>query len=536
MKPSSDISIRCLEAMDYQSVIDSIHSEIAILNHQGIIIATNRAWKRFEKDSKSQLAKSRWDIGSDYLAVCEGITVQTEGKSLSLDKKIKHVIDTDDASFTHEYPCHSPYAKRWFSMCISHLSGIGATIVHHEITERYLAEQDAVESFDLLISAINQIPSGIIVADAPSGEITLCNQAALNIRGASEMTLTHIDYQEHPSAWNIFKPDGSPFVAEELPLSRALLKGEKVSNEKAIIKNRNGELRWVVANSSPVNNRDGKIISAIVVFHDITELLILQQELAENINNLESLVQTRTNQLEAALNRAELAKAAKSNFLSNMSHEIRTPLHAIQGYSHILKKKLDTPEPLNYVEKIISSSTHLMEAVNAILDISKLESGKYTTTEIPFDLEIMVDEAKMLVSGKTETLAFQIINQSTHRQLMGDPLVLKQCLINYFSNAIKFGNDEMVTLLIEEVDCKKNEIMLKFSVSNQGPEIPLQDIPRLFSMFEQIDNSMTRKHGGTGLGLAITKRFSEMMGGSAGVINNPGKGCTFWFSAKLRTP
>ena len=234
--------------------------------------------------------------------------------------------------------------------------------------------------------------------------------------------------------------------------------------------------------------------------------------------------------------RAEAANRAKSSFLANMSHEIRTPMNAIIGLTHLLRSGHMTPEQADRLGKIHTSATHLLSIINDILDISKIEAGKLQLEESNFHLGGILDHVRSLVTdqavAKGLTLAIDAGNVPIW--LRGDPTRLRQALLNYCSNAIKFTQQGAVTLRARLLDERDGELHVRFEVQDSGIGISADMLPNLFQAFEQADVSTTRLYGGTGLGLAITRRLARLMGGDAGAGSEPGKGSTFWFTVRLK--
>jgi PAS domain S-box-containing protein len=249
---------------------------------------------------------------------------------------------------------------------------------------------------------------------------------------------------------------------------------------------------------------------------------------------------TRRKEIEQNLVRAQLtaetANIAKSAFLANMSHEIRTPLNAITGMAHMLRRSGMTPEQQDRLDKIETAGQHLLEIINAILDLSKIEAGKFSLEEAEVHLgDLLASVASMLQDRvQAKGLKLLIDSESPSYQLLGDPTRLRQALLNFATNALKFTETGTIVLRTKVESATGSNVRVHFEVQDTGIGIPAEVIPRLFSAFEQADNSTTRKYGGTGLGLAITKKLAELMGGSAGVMSELGVGSTFWFAVQLK--
>ena len=239
--------------------------------------------------------------------------------------------------------------------------------------------------------------------------------------------------------------------------------------------------------------------------------------------------------MEKARRMAEEAARAKSDFLANMSHEIRTPMNAIIGMAHLALKSGLTPRQRDYVKKIQASGQHLLGLINDILDVSKIEAGRLEVERIEFDFDKVLDNVANLVGDKAASKGLELIfdvGRDVPAQLMGDPLRIGQILINYANNAVKFTEHGEVQIIVRVQAREGDEVTLYCGVRDTGIGLSTQQRERLFQSFAQADTSTTRKYGGTGLGLAISKRLAQLMGGEVGVESEPGRGSTFWFTAR----
>ncbi len=273
----------------------------------------------------------------------------------------------------------------------------------------------------------------------------------------------------------------------------------------------------------------------MAVVRDISEQKRLSAELDNYRGHLEALVEKRTAELTRAQYQAEAANRAKSAFLANMSHEIRTPMNAILGLTHLLKRAGATPEQMARLEKIDGAGEHLLAIINDVLDLSKIEAGRMQLEDTDFNLTALLDHIHSLIGeeARAKGLRIDIDSDRVPDWLRGDPTRLRQALLNFASNAVKFTDHGSITLRSRLLGEDDGRLQVRFEVEDTGIGIDPEQAPKLFQAFEQADASTTRKYGGTGLGLTITRRLAEMMGGSVGVDSVPGQGSTFWLTARL---
>jgi signal transduction histidine kinase len=246
------------------------------------------------------------------------------------------------------------------------------------------------------------------------------------------------------------------------------------------------------------------------------------------------LLQSSNQELQIAKEAAEKSNVLKSLFLATMSHEIRTPMNGILGVTELLKQTPLTQDQHDLLNIMTISGENLLSIINDILDISKIESGMVTLENIRFNLKKLVSDAITLLSIRAtdqhDTLSYDL-SDDVPFDLCGDPLRLKQIIINLVNNAIKFTKNGSVTLKVKFIEEREDSYNLKFEVTDTGIGISKAEKAKLFKSFSQVNQSTQREYGGTGLGLAIAKNLTELMNGKIGVDSTPGVGSTFWFTA-----
>ncbi len=269
---------------------------------------------------------------------------------------------------------------------------------------------------------------------------------------------------------------------------------------------------------------------------EILERKRAELELNRYKEQLEEIVENRTRELNEQKEKAEFADKMKSIYLANMSHEIRTPLSVVAGLNNFLLKTALDDQQIDYVSKIEKSTSHLQQIINDILDISKIESGSVEIEHIPFSFneveEYLKGYAQVLL--KEKNIDFVIKNEIlTPYLLIGDPLRLKQVLINLISNAFKFTTKGSVKLTIKHLNILEDKTAVRITVTDTGIGIKEGQLDNLFMAYKQADSSISRKYGGTGLGLSISYKFIELMGGKLKVQSVYGEGTTFFFTIPL---
>ena len=304
-----------------------------------------------------------------------------------------------------------------------------------------------------------------------------------------------------------------------------LKNGEDIDQYETRHVKKDGSQIQVSVTLSPVCDATKSVIGISLVARDITKR-----------KEMEDTLKLTTKELALARDQALEASNLKSAFVANISHELRTPLSAILGMQQLLLDTTLTDEQREYANIVQSSAQSLLEIVKDILDLSRIEAGKFQLENIPFNVLYLVQDCARLMSesAREKHLAFMThIDQGIPELVLGDAERLRQMLLNLISNSIKFTETGGITVHAT-IDCEdKNTVTIRFAVQDSGIGVSADDQRHLFKPFTQVDNSSTRKYGGTGLGLSICKHLVEMMGGEIGVESDKGKGSLFWFKVQF---
>ena len=398
--------------------------------------------------------------------------------------------------------------------------------------ERKASEAERKASEDelrKLSQALEQSPESVVITDTEA-RIEYVNQAFVDNSGYARDELIG----QNPRLLNAGRTPSETYASMWRSLKQGTpWKGEFINRRK------NGGEYVEFAIVTPLRQADGRISHYVAVKEDITEKKRLGEELDRHRHHLEELVRNRTEELSHARLLAESASLAKSRFLANMSHEIRTPINAIIGLNYLLRRQGATPEQIERLDKIDGSSRHLLSIINDILDLSKIEANRLHLEHTDFPLSAILDSVGSIISqsARDKGLRVELDRDSVPLWLRGDPTRLRQALLNYAGNAVKFTDRGSIAIrarLLHASEEASGDLLVRFEVEDSGTGIPQSDVARIFEDFEQADASTTRQHGGTGLGLAITKRLAQLMGGEAGAESAPGSGSTFWFTARLQ--
>ena len=461
------------------------------------------------------------------LEMCKGKHIWELGflENVQINKQRFHELQQNDYIRYEDLPMETAQGKQLHVEFVSSVYFVnGARVIQCNI--RDISARRAMEDQVLKLSqAVEQSPESIIVSDL-DGNIEYANESFLRITGYG---LDEI-IGKNPRILQSGKTPRQVYTSLWDKLTTGQMwQGEFINRRK------DGSEYIEFATITPIRQSDGSIKHYVAVKEDITERKHIEAELHDYRNHLEALVESRTSELATAKADAEAANAAKSIFLANMSHEIRTPMNGILGMAHILRRGGVTATQAAQLDTIAASGQHLLGIINDILDLSKIESGKFTLEQKDFFLADMVHT---VVAAIGETVAEKhlkliIVIADLPKTLHGDATRLSQALVNYISNAAKFTRQGSITFTGRIQEETETGYLLRFEVTDTGIGIAPAQRQRLFTAFEHADSSTTRQFGGTGLGLAITKNLAQMMGGETGVESEPGQGSTFWLTVRL---
>lgn len=481
--------------------LSSIGAGFIATNRAGLVTRMNDVAEQLLGWSQEQaLGQSIWtvfdrlDRPQGYMVdnpvdwvVAQGLTVDTPLQMVAVSRSGKHtavevkvaLTSSDDGSLR------------------------GLAVVFTDNTQLQLANAESSR-----LAAIVESSNDAIISNTLTGQITSWNRSAQAMFGYSAEEAIGQSTQ-------LLIP--SEFDAAETRMLNELAHGQQVPAFDTVRRAKDGHLVEVSVTISPIHDVAGRLVGASKIVRDIS----LQRQATEARREIE--------RLESENQRIQDSNRLKSLFLANMSHELRTPLNAVIGFADLLHSgavKPDSPKHQQFLGHISTSGRHLLNMINDVLDLSKVESGKFEFFPEPVHLPELVQELcdTLYASTQQKSIELTIAIAPAVADLLIDPARLKQALYNYLSNAIKFtpAGGRVTVRAVPEGDR-----YFRIEIEDNGIGISALDQARLFTEFQQLDASYTKQHQGTGLGLALTRRLVEAQGGRVGVRSQPGVGSVF---------
>lgn len=513
------------ESNNLKAIFAHTPAGMVILDEESVILDVNETVVKHTGKTMEEIIGRRFGESIDCIGhdlAINGCGTGERCKNCDIRRAVKKVYDrnevTDNVEVKMVTTKGNDERESWFRVSVNPVimnnrKLVAATLV--DITKNKRQEIEATNAKDYVNNMLNQLPFSIWVVDKEF-KWRYSNTVDLGITGLLLQEMSPDERHSH------IHPQDREDILKSIM--------QEVNERKIIIKEfrylrGDGAYRWAYIVGAPYYENN-EFIGYIGSTSDITD----RKETEEDLHRYQAM-------LIAAKEAAETANKAKSEFLANMSHEIRTPINGIVGMIDLTLLTGLTDDQRDNLLTAKACASSLLRIVNDVLDFSKMEAGKMTLENMNFDLKDLIEEIVRTHSPRVFNKGLDLnysFSSTIPQYLIGDPNRLRQILNNLLSNAIKFTEHGEVTVAVKCTDITKDDVELKFTVSDTGIGIAKEDMSKLFHSFSQIENTYTKKYSGTGLGLVISKQIIETMGGNIDIQSEPGKGSDFTFYIRFK--
>ncbi|MBF0459927.1 MAG: response regulator [Magnetococcales bacterium] len=481
---------------------------VRALRTQGVMFVSQRV--ESAEAMTDALARERWDV---VISDCH-LPQFTAMEALLLCQKrvgdipfivISGVIDEAQAVSLLKAGAHDFVSKANFSRLAPAIAREVREVAERK--QRRVAEEALRKSENRFLTLANHSPSGIFHTDT-SGKTLYVNQAWRRIAGLAQDERSGLEW-----SWAVHPQDRAPLEAAWFDC----VARQEAFQAEFRYQWQDGTVVWVMAQATPLQEDDHKVIGYVGTITDISAYKKIQVE------------------LQAAMEASEQANQAKSAFLASMSHEIRTPMNVVLGMSELLLETELNPVQRRFVQTMHHSGKAMLGVISDVLDFSRIDAGRISMEMSPFSPRQVVEDTAHLMQVVAEQKGLTMtewVDADLPAAILGDENRIRQVLINLLGNAIKFTQQGRVDVRLTKHPHVPGSLL--FQVVDTGIGIAQEDVVDIFDRFTQADKGITRRYGGTGLGLAISKRLVELMGGEIGVASRLGAGSQFYFTLPIR--